>query len=100
MYLLALRWLLLPIIRKYISHPEFCGSYSIKNVAPALVPGFSYTDLIDIADGGDASIVFYRLVTDESLSLASRRCYRDALLRYCRRDTSALMQVHRRLLRL
>ncbi len=31
---------LLPIVRTHISHPEFFGSYSIKAVAPALVPGF------------------------------------------------------------
>jgi hypothetical protein len=44
---------LLPIIRKHVSHPEFCGSYSIKSVAPALVPGFAYMDLVDVRNGDD-----------------------------------------------
>lgn len=31
-------WDLLPIIRNHVYHPKFAGSYSIKNVLPALVP--------------------------------------------------------------
>ncbi len=89
---------LLPIIRSHVTHPEFLGSYSIKAVAPALVPGFSYDDLDDVADGSDASAVFYRLASDRSLSEEDRGRYQRALLAYCSRDTLALMDVHRRLL--
>lgn len=88
---------LLPILRTHVSHPEFLGSYSIKAVAPALVPGFSYDDLDGVVDGSDASAVFYRLVSDRSLSNENRIGYRQALLRYCERDTLALLSVHRRL---
>lgn len=88
---------LLPIVRTHISHPEFFGSYSIKAVAPALVPGFSYDDLDGVADGNDASAVFYRLASDGSLPDEDRGNYRRALLAYCGRDTLALMHVHRRL---
>lgn len=88
---------LLPIIRSHVSHPEFFGSYSIKAVAPALVPGFSYHDLVDVADGADASAVFYRLASDRSLSTEARIRYRRALLGYCRHDTLALLYVHRSL---
>jgi predicted RecB family nuclease len=88
---------LLPIVRTHVAHPEFLGSYSIKAVAPALVPGFSYDDLDGVADGNDASAVFYRLASDPSLSDEGRNRYRQALLEYCGRDTLALMYVHRRL---
>jgi predicted RecB family nuclease len=88
---------LLPIVRTHVTHPEFLGSYSIKAVAPALVPGFSYDDLDGVADGNDASAVFYRLASDPSLSDEGRNRYRQALLEYCGRDTLALMYVHRRL---
>jgi predicted RecB family nuclease len=88
---------LLPIIRRHVTHPEFLGSNSIKVVAPALVPGFSYDDLDGVADGNDASAVFYRLATDRSLSDEDRGRHRRALLAYCCRDTLALMYVHRRL---
>jgi len=88
---------LLPIIRRHVTHPEFLGSNSIKVVAPALVPGFTYDDLEGVADGNDASAVFYRLASDKSLSSADRARNRQALLEYCGRDTLALMYVHRRL---
>jgi predicted RecB family nuclease len=88
---------LLPIIRRHVTHPEFLGSNSIKVVAPALVPGFSYGDLDGVADGNDASAAFYRLATDRSLPDQDRAHSRQALLTYCGRDTLALMYVHRRL---
>ena len=89
---------LLPIVRAHVAHPAFLGSYSIKVVAPALVPGFSYDDLDEIAHGDDASAVFYRLASDRSLSNDDRARYRQGLLRYCGRDTLAMLNVHRKLL--
>jgi predicted RecB family nuclease len=89
---------LLPIIRTHVTHPEFLGSYSIKAVAPALVPGFTYDDLDDVADGNDASAVFYRLASDRLLSAGERARYRLALVAYCGHDTLALMHVHRQLM--
>ena len=89
---------LLPIVRTHVAHPAFLGSYSIKVVAPALVPGFSYDDLDEIAHGDDASTAFYRLASDRSLSDDDRARYRQGLLRYCGRDTLAMLCVHRKLL--
>ena len=48
---------LLPIVRSAIYFPEFGFSNSIKSVAPALCPGFSYDDLDGVADGGAASAI-------------------------------------------
>ena len=67
---------LLPIIRSHVTHPDFLGSNSIKVVGPALVPGFTYDDLDGVADGNEASAVFYRLASDRSLSDADRNRYR------------------------
>ena len=36
---------LLKLVQENYYHPEFHGSYSIKSVLPALVPGMSYGDL-------------------------------------------------------
>jgi hypothetical protein len=88
---------LLPIIRRHVTHPEFLGSNSIKVVAPALVPRFSYDDLDGVTDGNGASAAYYRFATDPSLPDEDRGTYRRALLAYCDRDTLALMHVHRRL---
>ncbi len=91
---------LLPIVRDHITHPDFIGSYSIKAVAPALVPGFSYDDLDGIAHGNDASAVFSRLASDRSLTEEDRSRYRRALQAYCCRDTFAMLNLHHRLLSL
>jgi hypothetical protein len=84
---------LLQIVRDHVVHTDFQGSYSMKTVAPAVVPDFTYGDL-DIADGGDASAAFYRVVTDPALSAEARDATRQSLLLYCQRDTLALAKVH------
>ena len=88
---------LLQIVRDHVAHPEFQGSYSMKFVAPAVAPEITYDDL-DIADGGDASAAFYRIVADPGLSPEARDGLRQSLLRYCHRDTLALGAVHQWLL--
>ena len=35
-------WDPLPVIRAQVYHLEFCGSYSLKSVLPALVPAMTY----------------------------------------------------------
>jgi len=54
---------LLPIVRSHVYHPDFGGSFSLKAVAPALVPGFTYDDL-DIGNGGAASTALESLILD------------------------------------
>jgi hypothetical protein len=88
---------LLELVRDHIVHPAFQG-YSMKSVAPAVAPEITYGDL-DIADGGDASAAFYRIVADPTLSYEARDGLRQCLLKYCHRDTSALAAVHQWLLR-
>jgi len=84
---------LLRIVQDHVAHPDFQGSYSMKAVAPAIAPEVSYGDL-DIADGGEASAAFYRIVADPTLSPEARNELRRSLLVYCQRDTLALAGVH------
>ena len=91
---------LLPIVRSAIYFPEFGFSNSIKSVAPALCPGFSYEDLEDIADGGAASAAFLEFASGRIFRPEETDKLRGALLAYCERDTLALVEVHRALLRL
>jgi predicted RecB family nuclease len=83
---------LLQIVRDHVVHPKFQGSFSMKVVAPALAPEVTYGDL-DIADGGDASAAFYRIVADPRLRHKTRDGLRQSLLS-CERDTLALARVH------
>ena len=83
---------LLQIVRDHVVHPKFQGSFSMKVVAPALAPEVTYGDL-DIADDGDASAAFYRIVADPRLRHKTRDGLRQSLLS-CERDTLALARVH------
>jgi hypothetical protein len=89
---------LLPICRDHVYDPAFRGSYSIKSVLPAVAPDLSYDDL-DIGEGGDASAAYYQIAADTRLTPEARTELRQALLKYCARDTLALVRVHRWLLR-
>ena len=84
------------LTRAHVYHPDFRGSFSIKTVAPALAPGFGYEDLDEVAEGTAAAAVFLRVALGE-LEPFEERCLRDALLAYCKRDTLALVEVHRAL---
>jgi predicted RecB family nuclease len=83
---------LLPLVRNHIYHPDFGGSFSIKQVLPALVPALSYADL-PINDGETASLELMRLLFDEQLKGEERAKLRRALLAYCERDTWAMVKL-------
>ena len=87
---------LLPIVRGAVYFPEFRYSYSIKSVAPALCPGFGYDDLDDIADGGAAAAAYLQLAAGQVTQPGETERLRAALA-YCKRDTLALLKVHRTL---
>jgi len=78
---------LFKLIRNYCYHPEFHGSFSIKSVLPALVPGMDYKDL-EINNGGMASDAYAEIIRPET-SPARRDFLRESLLKYCKRDTEA-----------
>lgn len=88
--------LMLPFQKKYYYKPEMMGSYSIKNVLPALVPELSY-DGMTVADGGMAMIAYESLLyeTDPDKINAIRK----NLLEYCRMDTYAMVRIWEELLR-
>ena len=83
---------LLPIIRDYVYHPDFGGSFSIKYVLQPLVPELSYTDLA-IADGLGASVEIARLLAEDDIREDERERVRQDLLDYCKRDTWAMVKL-------
>jgi hypothetical protein len=88
-------WDLLPIVRDHYYHPAFGGSYSIKSVLPAMVPSLAYDDLT-IKEGGHAASQYYRMVFVET-DWVERATIEEALLRYCARDTLAMVELRRAL---
>lgn len=86
-------WDLHPVIKNHYYHPAFNGSYSIKSVLPAMAPSLDYGDLV-IQAGGQAAAEYYRMVFVET-DWVERAEIREALLRYCARDTLALVELRR-----
>ena len=80
-----------PIVKNNVKHPEFHNSYSLKAVAPVLVPGFGY-DNLDIAGGGDAQGAMNLMIRGK-ISAEEVPVYRERLLRYCERDTEATARI-------
>jgi predicted RecB family nuclease len=84
-------WDLLPIVRGNVYHPGFRGSYSIKDVLPALIPEMTY-DGMEVADGKQAGLAWDRLVRG-AVGKCDRDGIRKALLAYCAQDTLAMARL-------
>jgi predicted RecB family nuclease len=98
---------LLPVVRNYVYHPAFHGSFSLKSVLPALVLGLTYADL-EISDGDTASVYLERMLLGDGekrrggpgqldLFDGSPSPLRSDLLAYCKRDTWAMVKLLERL---
>jgi len=85
-----------PINNGLYIHPEFKGSWSIKNVLPVMVPHLTYKSL-NIQKGDMAMMAWWSLthsnpskpnnLTQEQQSLAQ------SLLEYCKMDTWAMVEI-------
>lgn len=82
--------LLIPFREFSYYNPKQQGSATIKEVLPAIT-GKSYTGM-EIADGGTASVEFFR-VTYEECSKEERQKVLQNLLTYCELDTMAEVMV-------
>ncbi len=89
---------LYPIVREGVYDRAFGGQFSIKAVLPALVPGLDYSDLA--IKGGDAASQAYLDLVSGALPPEAAEATREALLRYCERDTLAMVELYRALRRL
>jgi hypothetical protein len=85
-----IRDLIIPFKDRLYYHPAMKGSSSIKNVLPALVPGFSYDDL-SISNGNVAMTVYENLRKETDLFVQQEM--REALLAYCKLDTLAMVKI-------
>jgi predicted RecB family nuclease len=84
---------LLPAVRSNVYHPDFGGRFSIKKTLPALVPSLSYADL-KVQDGEVATVELQRLMFErDKMAARERAALREALLRYCERDTWAMVKL-------
>jgi Domain of unknown function(DUF2779) len=84
-------WDLLPIIRDYVYHPAFAGSYSLKSVLPALVPDMSYAGM-EVSNGQAAGLAWESMVRG-GLDVVEREKTRKALLDYCGQDALGMVRL-------
>lgn len=71
-------------------HPEFLGSWSIKNVLPAMVPELTYKKL-KVNKGDQAMLTWWEMVNSKDKKEAND------LLEYCKLDTLAMVKIWDRL---
>ena len=71
------------------------GSYSIKDVLPALFPELTYSDL-EIKEGGTASNIFLSMVNNTFKGDLEKT--REQLLDYCKMDTFAMTKILKKLM--
>ncbi len=82
--------LMRPFKGRHIYFWQMKGSYSLKQVLPALVPGMIYEGL-EISDGAMAQQAYLSLGAAEGA--AEKRKIRTALLEYCKQDTLGMVEI-------
>ncbi len=86
---------LLPVVRNHVYHPGFRGSFSIKDVVPALLPEMAY-DNLEVADGQSASHLLERMLCrPEDLTEHACAELRTQLCAYCDHDTAVMVELFR-----
>ena len=90
-------WDQLDIFKKLYTHPDFCGSNSLKAVLPVLVPSLSYENL-DVQDGLEAQAVWNLMLNTTSKN--ERNDMIEHLREYCKLDTRATVEIHKVLCKL
>jgi len=85
------RDLIVPFRKRHIYNWQQCGSNSIKHVLPAFVPELSYKDL-EISDGGMAMDAYHVMCAEKDP--VKLDTLRTNLLKYCERDTEAMVRLH------
>ena len=91
-------WDQLDIFKSHYTHPDFCGSNSLKNVFPVLVPSLRHENLdvhdenLDVRDGLEAQAVWNLMLnaTDET----EKGKMIQQLKAYCELDTLATLEIH------
>ncbi len=86
---------LLELIRSHYYHPKFKGSFSIKDVLPAMIEDLDYEDL-EISEGSQAATAFVEMIDKETAGPKKEELAK-ALRAYCHRDTEAMVRLFQKL---
>ena len=89
-------WDLHPVVKENYYHPKMLGSWSIKAVLPCIAPHMDYSELEGIAEGMAASDGFVEAIDPETTPERKAELQKQ-LLRYCKFDTEAMIEIVRAL---
>jgi hypothetical protein len=84
--------LMIPFSEEMVIDPRFKGSASIKAVLPVFNSNLSYKDL-NIQEGGSAARLWKQVVFGSESPLIQRQTF-DDLVKYCERDTFAMVEIY------
>lgn len=82
----------LPVIRNGMYDPKFLGSYSIKDVAPALLGDKASYKEMTVGSGTDAIAGFTEMISSLTPEERKKELRRE-LLRYCEKDTMLMVEL-------
>ena len=85
-----IRDLEVPFRQRDLYHWQMAGSYSLKSILPALMLELSYEGM-EISDGGMASEAYFKM--NEIQDPVELPRLRSALLKYCRLDMLAMVEI-------
>ena len=83
-----------PVVKEHYYHPKMLGSWSIKAVMPTIRPAMDYARLEGIKEGTAASDGFIEAI-HPGTDLARKAELEEQLLRYCKFDTEAMVEIVR-----
>jgi len=83
-----------PVVKDNYYHPDMLGSWSIKAVLPTIAPRMDYANLEGIKEGTGAADGFIEAIDPETTT-ARKAELEEQLLRYCRFDTEAMVEIVR-----
>jgi hypothetical protein len=83
---------LLKVAEQYYYHPSQEGSWSLKNVLPAIAPDLNYDTLDGVQDGGMAMNAYLEAISPLTAKTRKEEIS-EQLLAYCKLDTTALLRL-------
>ncbi len=80
----------LPIFRAHVYDPKFKGSFSIKEVAPAILGKAASYEGMAVGDGSEAQSVYLRMIDEKTPAKDKEKHCKD-LIDYCTKDTMGMV---------
>jgi hypothetical protein len=82
----------LTIFRSHVYDPNFNGSFSIKDVAPAILGKKASYEGLSVGDGSEAQNAFLKLISPDT-SAAVKAQLKAGLIAYCQKDTLGMVEL-------